>query len=94
MKPLFEGLLNKSLSQTMADAVVELVQVNGAGGRSEHYAFFEDKTEPAELPAKADKALKQAKVDTNKAPPVQNTRMDINLPFAPPPGQGFVGQAP
>ena len=60
-----EFLKGKEESQSVADFVVECAQLNGASGSSEHYAFFQDKTEPAELPAKADKALKEAKVDAN-----------------------------
>ena len=62
MLTLQELLTGKKGGHSSADAAVMSAQA-GADGRSEHYAFFEEKTEPAELPAKATKALKQAKVE-------------------------------
>ena len=58
---LQELLTGKKRSGSSADAAAPSAHAS-AGSRSEHYAFFEEKTEPAELPAKANQALKQAKV--------------------------------
>ncbi|CAK27818.1 Uncharacterized protein wiht hemolysin-type calcium-binding regions [Synechococcus sp. RCC307] len=60
---LHELLNGKASKQGVADAVVQSSQIGASGGRSEHYAFFEEKTEPAELPSKANQALKEAKVN-------------------------------
>ena len=67
-RTLEELLIGKKSHQSIANTIVESVQVNGTDRRSEHYAFFQDKVEPAELPAKAVKALKLAKL---KAKPIK-----------------------
>ena len=60
---LQELLTGKASGRSIAEAVVDAAHREGSNRRAEHYAFFEDNTEPAELPAKADRALEQAKVD-------------------------------
>ncbi|CAK27816.1 Uncharacterized protein wiht hemolysin-type calcium-binding regions [Synechococcus sp. RCC307] len=41
---------------------MDAAQVGGGGLRREHYVFFEEKIDPIELPGKADRALKEAKI--------------------------------